>query len=132
MEDNTMSMSVLIKQAGVPNENGIIFTKECLQKIAETEPPILGEVGKGITNYEMSPDLTKVSHVFSDLVLNEQGDLYAVPTLLDTPIGRIIGNLQGIALNFGLNCIAKVDENGVVSPDGLELISISVCHANST
>ena len=85
-----------IIRCNVPNKNGHVYTKECIEKTLEN-PVIKEQIENGcffggfMEDYreDFSIDVSKISHVCKDLWW-EDDMLYGKFETLDTPKGRIL------------------------------------------
>ena len=94
-----MESKFTLMYADTPSTTGIVYPREALQEaIAKAPKELRGQVGMPVTGYVV---LEKVSHVVSDLELQEDGSVVGTVKFLQTPCGIIA---------------QKILENSVIRP----------------
>lgn len=116
-------MSVLLMKANEELNGGIHFTTECLQNIADSHNgrAVFGVIEDNTENAEGTVDLTRVSHIFTNLRIDKAGNLIADGQILEnTPVGSILKKLQNaqpkLTFQYSLLGIGLSNaENAVIS-----------------
>ena len=129
---------ILIKEANTPNANGIVYTKECLEKIVENFndqpcPNFKGPLCGVMLGDENLVDGTKVDlnnlvMTVANLRLDENGNLVGDEKILNTNKGQHYAKLVscGVSFSYGINGVGKLKEKQEVDFDDFRLVSIAI------
>ncbi len=131
-DENTIVTKVLI-QTDTPNKNGRIFPKAVVKKAVADYQSL---VGKGMAFGHISTpkglhiSLRDVSHLVTEVKVDEDGDICATIQPLDKQMGPILQDLldRGITPKFGINGSASADNGQIVD---LKISSIDVIQGTS-
>lgn len=126
-----------IIRCDVPNKNGHVYTKECIEKALE-EPTLKEQLknncffGGFMEDYreDLSIDVSKISHVCKELWWKDNV-LYGKFETLDTPKGMILTEMLNKWTNNFYDCMAtsgtgnlQIDDNGNQIVTDFTLLSI--------
>lgn len=122
---------VVVEKADTPNLNGRIYPRALLEKIAASVKQRHGEMRYPARAHKLAPSeeekaremtipLELVSHHFTNLRVDDEGQLVCDVTVLTTTSGQLLSRTlddpeHKDKLGFGLRGFSQEDEEGVVT-----------------
>lgn len=129
----------ILQKADTLNQNGRIYPREILEKEIENYKLVVKEgQAWGELSHRDSPiiDLEKVSHIIREVSMKEDGVVYGLVQVANTPCGKIVKELVKLSGKVGissraLGSLKKQGEHNIVQDD-LHLICFDVVSEPST
>lgn len=115
--DGVLKLRGVIQRADVQNQNGRVYPREILERELENYNKLVKERrAHGELDHADDPvvNLQKISHIITEIEMDEDGTVYGEVEVLNTPMGNILRSLIESQVTVGISSRAL----GSVTHDG--------------